>query len=84
MEKILKAIKPIGQSDYRPQESCFTCGNNATRLVSFTLDGCTKIERYCDDYINSNKHMTYENELVTNFDDYFIRPVIAPYWSGTS
>ena len=43
MEKILKAIKPIGQSDYRPQESCFTYGNNATRLVSFTLDGSQKL-----------------------------------------
>ena len=31
MEKVLKAIKPIGKSDYRAQKSCFTCGNNATK-----------------------------------------------------
>ena len=80
MEKVLKAIKPIEKSDYRPQKCCFTCGNNATKLVSFTLDGCTKIERYCDDCINSNKHLTDESELVTNFDDYFIRRVDEPYW----
>ena len=50
MEKVLKAIKPIEKSDYRPQ---ITCGNNATKLVSFTLDGCTKIENLSIYLINS-------------------------------
>ena len=53
MEKVLKAIKPIEKSDYRPQKCCFTCGNNATKLVSFTLDGCTKIENLSIYLINS-------------------------------
>ena len=85
MEKVLKAIKPIEKSGYRTdrQKCCFTCGNNATKLVSFTLDACTKIERYCDDCINSDKHMTDASELVTNFDDYFIRRVDEPYWPGS-
>ena len=28
--------------------------------------------------------MTDESELVTNFDDYFIRRVDEPYWSASS
>lgn len=94
MEKVLKGIKPISESDFDSkfntnpnprQKFCYAtgCTNIATKLVSFTLDGCTKVERYCDDCINSNKHMINENEneFLSNFDDYFIRQVDEPYWS---
>jgi hypothetical protein len=28
--------------------ACILCSNTATRMLIYELEGCTKIERYCD------------------------------------
>jgi hypothetical protein len=36
---------------YRNQQHkrmCILCLNQATQILSFQMDGCTKVERYCD------------------------------------
>lgn len=65
----------VGTSKYNTMmrsRKCITCPNIATQLLCCDVDGATFTERYCDNCIKENKH-TKENEVMTNFDNLFIR-----------
>jgi ribosomal protein S27AE len=51
---------------------CTTCGNLASQMALYRYDGATRMERYCQSCIDSNKHLK-ENELMDNFDNLFIK-----------
>lgn len=51
---------------------CSTCANLASQIAMFDYDGATRLERYCDDCIKSEKHLK-PNELMANFHNLFVR-----------
>lgn len=35
--------------------ACILCANIATQILIYELDGCTKLERYCDSCVSKQK-----------------------------
>ena len=49
-----------------------TCPNLATQIALYDYDGATRMERYCQECIDVNKHLR-TSEIMANFDNLFIR-----------
>lgn len=86
MEKVFKGLSPIDLTEitnarshnkYVPQYMnsklyCTTCGNVATQMATFQMEGITRIERFCDSCIHLERHLK-PSELMQNFDNLFTR-----------
>jgi hypothetical protein len=47
-EKILKSIEPFTSDPKKSIKFCIGCGEPATKLVTYSTEGATIFERYCD------------------------------------
>jgi hypothetical protein len=48
LEKILKSIEPFTSDPKKNTKFCITCGEPATKLVTYNTEGAVILERYCD------------------------------------
>ena len=97
--KVLKLIRPISGNDFTINDRydhgrsrrCIGCSNKeATQVAEFVYDmgegnraKVTKLEKYCDDCINTNKHLEV-SDFIKNFDNYFVKRTEENWPSYTS
>jgi len=48
IEKTLKSIEPFTPNPDKSSIYCIACGNPATKVVHFSIDGAVILEKYCD------------------------------------
>jgi len=48
LEKTLKAIEPFTSKAEKNSRFCIGCGEPATKLVKYSIDGAIIVEKYCD------------------------------------
>ena len=48
LERRLKSIKPFTGSREKNSRFCISCGELATKIVSYSIEGAVIIEKHCD------------------------------------
>ena len=48
LEKKLKSIEPFTSNAEKNSRFCIGCGEPATKLVKYSTEGATIVEKYCD------------------------------------
>ena len=48
LDRTLKSIEPFVPLTERKSRFCLRCAEPATKIVKFSIDGATIIEKYCD------------------------------------
>ncbi len=48
LDKILKSIEPFTARRNQNSRFCISCGELATKIVSYSIEGAVIIEKHCD------------------------------------